>query len=167
MWIDLPPEYARHQPCPPFDGLVVLMHDAAVPITETHIQLAAGRRRDIRCRLTADQSATLLRDRHVSFVRPDVPILGIVAAHSPWYERGEATPAFEEAVHRRLADGGLPVLATVPHEHLLIPARQERPITVLDSPDAPTTGWLMSAARAIGNAAGLALSSPESSTPTA
>lgn len=155
--IDLPPDYVPHYPCPPIDGLVALMYDAAVPAVENHVQFTAGRQHQIQRPLTASQSATLLRDRHLAFLRADLPLLGIVAVHSTWHEPGSATPKFEQAVHRRLAACGLPVLATVPNEHLMVLNHEERPITVLDSPDSDTATDLRHAARAIATTAGLTL----------
>ncbi|WP_150211763.1 hypothetical protein [Streptomyces venezuelae] len=133
------------------DDFVVLAHTEGIPTGEDLPRKQGLDTRTERVPLSPEQSAAVLRDRHLRFLYHPVALLGMVTAETPWNEdQAGLDPEFMEAVVANMAAVGLPLLG-----HVTLPrggdlqARLERdrnPSTVVT---APLDRGVLAAAQAI------------------
>ncbi|MFJ5548572.1 hypothetical protein [Streptomyces sp. NPDC093225] len=121
------------------DDFVVLAHTEGIPASE---ELPRGNGLDTRTErmpLSPEQSAALLRDRHLRFLYHPVALLGMITVETPW-SGDQASPdrEFVKAVMANMAAVGLPLLGHVTQPRngdLKAQAERDRnPSTVVTTP---------------------------------
>lgn len=98
------------------DHFVLLAHtEDGIPEQESVCRCTASGSAAERVPLTPEQSAAMLRDRHLSFLDCRVPLLGVVVSQTQWTGEPVRWPAdgFLRAVAENMAAVGVPLLGHV------------------------------------------------------
>ncbi len=103
------------------DDFVVLAHTEGFPTEEDLPRRQGLDTRTERVPLSPEQSAVLLRDRHLRFLLHPVGLLGMITAETPWdTDQSDPDPEFVKAVVANMGAVGLPLLG-----HITLPRSRD------------------------------------------
>ncbi|MEU3726755.1 hypothetical protein [Streptomyces sp. NPDC031705] len=111
-----------------------------IPDQESVCRRTTSGSRAERVPLTPEQSAAMLRDRHLSYLNCHVPLWGVVVSQTQWTSEPVRwpAPAFLRAVAENMAAAGIPLLGHVAisrsEDLKVLLKRQRTPATAAGAP---------------------------------